>query len=802
MINYISKALFSFVLLFCISVSLTAQDSRFIGFEAQNDEFHFQTTEGLYILQFYTPEILEVNFLIEGSELGHQPPSHAVVKEPQQTSVVVSEDDSRIEIASSGIRASFDKQRSKFTFYYKSKRLLRESKGFVMNEEDDGYRVDFRITETELLMGGGSRALGMNRRGHNLRLFNRAHYGYNTRSELKNYTLPMVLSSNMYAVHFDNPTIGYLDLDSENDNSLGFEAYSGRKTYQIIAGDSWEQILYSYNSLTGFQPLPPLWALGNFSSRFGYRDQDEVLKTIRLFRELDVPVDAVIIDLYWFGPEMKGHMGNLAFDTDNWPDPAAMVQELEDMGVKTVLITEPFILTTSNRWDEAVEAGVLARDSLGNVATYDFFFGNTGLIDIFKPEAREWFWGIYRDLMNTYGIHGWWGDLGEPEVHPEWVQHSLGSASEVHNIYGHHWARMVHEGFREDFPNTRPFNLMRAGYAGSQRYGMIPWTGDVDRSWGGLKSQPEISLQMGLQGLAYMHSDLGGFAWPNKDEELYTRWMQYGVFQPVYRPHAQDDVPSEPVFWDERTIELTKKAIELRYQLLPYIYTAAYQHSTTGLPFMRPIFFEEPDNFKTYLIDESYLFGDDMLVAPVLRQGEPFVSVYLPAGSNWYCFYTGKEFAGGVHYDIPTVEEYIPVFVRGGAVIPKADLVQTTDDYSVDHLTLTYFHDASVVSHHTKVFNDDGLSTFTLESDAYEKLHINIDNSHDSVSLSMEAKTSDNFTSEFNEISFVAFGFSEAPANILFNGNEISFKFDADTGKLYVDRVQLQNGSGELIIEL
>ncbi len=416
------------------------------------------------------------------------------------------------------------------SFYYNGKKLTEERYGFRSSE--DGFEVDFNITETEILLGGGARALGMDRRGHRLQLYNRAHYGYETRSELMNYTIPMVLSSNLYAIHFDNPTTGWLDLDSQFNNTLSFEAISGRKSYQVIAGDRWEKIIENYTRLTGFQPLPPRWALGNFSSRFGYRSQEEVLKTAETFREEDVPLDAIILDLFWFGKEVTGTMGNIAFDRDSFPEPELMIDQLEEMGVKTVLITEPFVLTTSNRWDEAVEHEVLATDSLGNPATYDFFFGNTGLIDVFKPEARDWFWNIYQELIEM-GVHGWWGDLGEPEVHPEWVQHETGSANEVHNIYGHEWAKLVHEGYRENYPNVRPFNLMRAGYSGSQRFGLIPWSGDVNRTWGGLQSQPEISLQMGLQGLAYMHSDLGGFAGNLVDDEKYVRWMQYGVFQPI-----------------------------------------------------------------------------------------------------------------------------------------------------------------------------------------------------------------------------------------------------------------------------
>ena len=790
------------VVFMMLIASLNYTHAQEVIFTTDGQHFKFETEQGLYILQFYHPEILEVNFLPEGGTLSDLPQSHAVIMEPIEIDVNVTHHEHGIRILTTGITVDFDKRSSTFSYFFNGERIIREHKGFTQNEENDGFQVDFRISQSEILMGGGARALGMNRRGNRLKLYNRAHYGYTTYSELMNYTLPMVLSSKGYAIHFDNPTTGYLDLDSRNSETISFEAYSGRKTYQIIVGNTWPDILRNYTSLTGLQPLPPIWTFGNFSSRFGYRSQEEVLETIRLFREKNVPVDAIIIDLYWFGQTIQYTMGNLAFDLEMWPDAAQMVRELEEKGVKTILITEPFVLTTSHRWDEVVDAGVLATDSLGSPATWDFYFGHTGLIDVFNPAGRDWFWGIYEHLKTTYGIHGWWGDLGEPEVHPDWVQHYTGSANEVHNIYGHQWGKLIFDGYLENFPDKRPFNLMRAGYSGSQRIGMIPWTGDVDRSWGGLQPQPEISLQMGLQGLAYMHSDLGGFAFPNEDAELYVRWMQYGVFQPVYRPHGQDDVPSEPIFWDEETIDLSRKAIELRYRLLPYIYTAAFQNSTTGLPFMRPLFFEEPDNYRLFHVSETYLFGDDLLVTPVMRKGEQFVVKYAPVTANWFDFNTGTKIEGGKTHEIQTVRESIPVYVRGGAIIPLADLVQTTDDYNVNHLTLRFFADATAPESSTKIYHDDGHTSNAFERGMFEKLHIKTQHDQREVLISFTRETGDAFEKSFDQITLEALNMQRAPRSVQVNGRNVTFRYDTENKQLHIDTFSLGESHTTLRIRM
>ena len=393
--------------------------------------------------------------------------------------------------------------------------------------------------------------------------------------------------------------------------------------------------------------------------------------------------------------------------------------------------TEPFILTTSSKWKEATDKKVLAVDKDGKPFTYDFFFGNTGIVDIFKPEGKQWFWNIYKTLINQ-GVGGLWGDLGEPEVFPSAAITSGGTADEVHNIYGHNWAQLIAEGYQKEFSNTRPFILMRAGYSGSQRFGMMPWSGDVSRSWGGLKPQTEISLQMGMQGMGYMHSDLGGFAGDYFDNELYTRWLQYGVFQPIFRPHAQEDVASEPVFKDIVTKANAKKQVELRYQLLPYNYTLAFENNQKGTPLMRPLFFEEPENQQLQTTANTYLWGNDFLVQPITDAGKTSATVYFPKNNNWFDFYNDSKYIGGSFAEVATATDHIPVFVRGGAFIPRIKTIQNTTKYSLDAFDLHYFMDEKTPNSEGKLYNDDGLTANAFEKGNYEILNFKA-NSKDKV---------------------------------------------------------------------
>ncbi|EPR73814.1 Alpha-glucosidase [Winogradskyella psychrotolerans RS-3] len=771
---------YSFLIISLIfAISITAQNSNriFKNIEDKNTHFEVNVSDGKYIISRYSSQAIETTFIPNGENESYN--SHAVILKSNINNSIIREDNNSITILTDGINVSISKKPFQISYYYKDKLITSEKAGYVKN--DSLETIEFNLTKDEVLYGGGARALGMNRRGHRLQLYNRAHYGYETHSELMNFTMPIVLSSNKYMIHFDNAPIGFLDLDSKGDNTLKYETISGRKTYQVIVGDSWYDITNNYTDLTGKQPMLPRWALGNFSSRFGYHSQEEVEMTIDKFKEEEIPVDAIILDLYWFGKDLKGTMGNLEVFRDSFPDFEGMVKRLNNKGVKTITITEPFVLTTSKKWDEAVEKDVLAKDSIGNPAKYDFYFGNTGLIDIYKPEAEKWFWNIYKGLADK-GVAGIWGDLGEPEVHPNWVQHHTGSADEVHNIYGHDWARLIHEGYKRDFPNTRPFILMRAGYSGSQRYGMIPWSGDVNRTWGGLQSQPEIALQMGMQGLAYMHSDLGGFAGDNLDDELYARWLQYGVFNPIFRPHAQEDVPSEPIFRSTKAKALAKQAIELRYKLLPYNYNLVYENNQFGKPLMRPLFFEESDNPELFNYSKTYLWGNDILVSPVLEAGLTEQEVYFPKNNVWFDFYTNEKVEGGQTKTVQLKENSIPTYVRAGSFVPLTKVVQSTDEYDSVNYELHYYHDASITKSDREFYNDRGNNKL---NEIYEIINYRAKGKRNVLNFEFEMMSKVDFD-YLKSIKLVIHNVAKKPRSITVNNNKESVNWNSENNMLTI----------------
>ncbi|WP_035479388.1 TIM-barrel domain-containing protein [Gelidibacter mesophilus] len=739
-----------------------------------NNVLELKVNDGVYKIIPYSESIVETTFIPNGETFKEN--SHAVVLKPETVKSELLKTDAAFELKTPGISVSIQKQPFQISYSYQGKPIISEKMGYVKN--DILETIQFNLTKNEILYGGGARALGMNRRGHRLKLYNRAHYGYETHSELMNYTMPIMMSSYQYMIHFDNAPIGFLDLDSKKDNTLTYETTSGRKTYQVIVGDSWTDLIDNYTDLTGKQPLPPRWALGNFSSRFGYHSQKEVAATVQKFRDEQIPLDVVIIDIFWFGKDIQGHMGNLEFLKDSFPNPTQMIKDLKSDHINTILVTEPFVLTTSKRWQEVVDKDVMAKDSVGNPYTFDFYFGNTGLIDIYNPKGKAWFWNIYKDLADM-GVTGVWGDLGEPEVHPSKLIHATGTADEVHNIYGHDWAGLIADGYKTDFPNQRPFILMRAGYSGSQRFGMIPWSGDVNRTWGGLQSQPEIALQMGMQGLGYMHSDLGGFAGDNQEAELYTRWLQYGVFQPIYRPHAQEDVPAEPVFWDSKTKALAKKSIALRYKLLPYNYNLSFENHKKGTPLMRPLFFEdESEALKT---DASeYFWGGDFLIAPILKSQITEKEIYFPKNGNWFDFYTNDKFVGGKRVTVKVAEDQIPTFVRGGAFIPMAKPMQSTKDYDGNTIELHFYYDATVKESKGQLYNDDGLMADAYEKGHYELMTFSSKVSAREIEIEIKAEIGSDYQSQTKSVELVLHNINVKSKSVKNGRKKMDFTYHKD----------------------
>jgi oligosaccharide 4-alpha-D-glucosyltransferase len=677
------------------------------------------------------------------------------------------------------------------------------------HRDKDHHGFYFPLLQGEKIYGGGERAISLNRRGHRFNFYNNPWYGYGEGADNLNYSVPFLTSSEGYGLYFDNPSRGYVDIGKQEGAQLEFGAVSGELNVYVIFGDQ-RSVLSSFHKLTGKQPLPPRWAMGNLMSRFGYTSESQVNEIYNKMRSENIPVDAIIYDLFWFGDSIKGTLGNLEWvNKQKWPDPARMIRGYKEKGVQTILVTEPFFVETSLNY--TASRPFLAVDSNRNpYFLKDFYFGQGGLIDIFRNDARQWFWSFYKKQMDL-GVEAWWGDLGEPEKHPADLYHQLKdlghnrlfSADEVHNIYGHHWTKMLYKNYETYYPRKRLFSLNRSGFAGTQRYSIFPWTGDVSRSWGGFRSQLPVLLGMSMSGIPYVHSDAGGFAGGEGDQELYLRWLQFAAFTPILRPHgtalyevepAAFSFPSEAALLEAPFRQAAGEAIRLRYQFLPYNYTLAYQQARWGKPLMAPLYYHFPGDTTATSIEDQYMWGDQLMVVPVIEKGANTRKYYLP-GSDWHHFFSGKTLKGNAWHTDTVSLEHFPLLVKEGSFLPMSyakKIISNTQDYTSDSLLVLYV--PSGKSSSFDLYHDDGHSKDALEAGNYELIRFSASARKGNISsLTVRAANPGKFPVSRRKVFLYIATADKKIRKIMVNGREKTNTFPLDVSR---------SGAGGLVIPL
>ncbi len=620
-----------------------------------------------------------------------------------------------------GLRVLLDKQSKSLTVISGGSYVLTD-----LCNRDDGIRLYHQAGQS--FYGAGERGYSFNLCGDTLINYNKQNYGYvsgEARIKQMGITMPFVISSKGYGIFFDDFCKSSLYL---GETGIEYKTTSPQPvSYYIIGGQGRvENVVKNFTWLVGRQGLPPLWTLGYITSKYGYHDQRESEGVVDTLKREGYPLDGMVFDLYWYGKEQD--MGRLEWDKTQWPDHRAMLRNFKKKGVNVVTISQPYVLTNGRAIDNYRELdpkGMFCKtDGTDTTQTVTIWVGQGGMFDVSNPDTRLWLRNRYKTLTDE-GVTGWWGDLGEPEVHPLEIRHYNGlTAEQYHNFYGNEWSRIIYEMFQEEYPDRRPMIMMRAGTAGLQRYSVFPWSTDVSRSWGGFRPQVTIMLNAGLSGLGYMSHDVGGFALdPDKkrDGELYIRWLQLGLFSPMLRTHSQDI--AEPYNYKEYG-DLTQRIIRQRYNWLPYNYNLAYENTTQGLPLVRPLgFYESDNNIARYeAVTDQYLWGRDVMVAPVMQQGAVSRDITFPEGT-WVDYnHPTRRYEGHttVSYDAPI--EVLPLFVRAGAFIPQAtNKMENVGDYNPDKLEIRYY--ASNQPSEYTLFEDDMHSTETLGNGNHRLIH-------------------------------------------------------------------------------
>ena len=659
---------------------------------------------------FYRPAVVRVDWMPHG----HAPDSSfAVVRSPDADfSPTIHEGPETLWVRSGELTVAVQKRpmRLRFTDEQGKKLLAEVDSGFVAR--DSARSVRFSLKPDTRMYGTGERVpFGL--RGDTVRMENEAHYGYSEPQMPMKINVPFLTTTGGYGLFVDNTYPARFMLGAADSTRTKYATPGGEITYYVLAAERIPDQLRHYTWLTGRQPMPPKWSLGYIQSKFGYETEAAARGVVDTLRRRDVPVDGVILDLDWFE-----HMGDLRWNREAFPTPFEMIEDFHERGVKTVNITETYITRPSRLFEPALDSNFVGRRADGSPYVMEDWWScdkcDVALLDVTNPAARDWWWRKHPPFMGPQ-MAGFWTDLGEPERHPTDMQHHLGPRDKVHNVYNHLWAQLLYEGWYDWRDNQRVFNLTRSATAGTQRYNPTLWSGDVSRTFEGLRPQVPFLLNVGLAGFGLYGSDLGGFTGDPTPPELYARWMQHGVLSPSVRPHGSDH-PTEPWRFGDRVEGIVREMIRLRYRLMPYVYSLAWQNHRTGMPLVRPLFFADPDDERLHGVQDTYLFGESLLVAPVLRDGARTRSVTLPEGT-WINYWTDEAVEGGQTVTVDAPLDQIPMFVRGGAILPMRPVAPHVEALAADTLDLAVYPDAEQAGTFS-LYEDDG-KTLNYHDGAY-----------------------------------------------------------------------------------
>ncbi len=538
--------------------------------------------------------------------------------------------------------------------------------------------------------------------------------------------IPFMVSSRGYGIVWDNPSA--TRFTAAVNGRTAFQSNVGeRVSFFVIVGDTPEAIYSAYARVTGGTPIPPKAAFGLIQSKARYESQSEVLRVAGTYRQKQYPLDVMVVDwFYWT------RMGQLDIDPAQFPDPDGMNRQLHDAGMRSIISIWPRFETSSRYFNELDAKGYLLKDRDGHsVDGLPFRSDRAGaLIDATNPAARAWFWEHARDNILARGFDYPWLDETEPDLVPDGYSYSIGSGDRYHNLFPLLHVEGVAQGMRAWKPGRRALILSRAAYLGSQRTGALFWSSDINPSWEALARQVPTGLNMSASGIAYWGNDIGGWqslpqvtsatkpplldpsdaratVGGNDDyPELFTRWFEYGTFLPTLRIHGDRRHTEIWEFGHEAEAVLAKYD-RLRYQLLPYIYSQAKATHDSGAPFMRPLWMDFPGDPEVANIGSEYLFGPAFLVAPVTEQGQVEKRVYLPAGCDWYDYWTNAKHAGGQWITVQAPIDRIPVFVRAGSIVPVgSDIQSTATKQSIAEWRVYPGRDGDF-----SLYDDDGVST-------------------------------------------------------------------------------------------
>jgi alpha-glucosidase len=648
--------------------------------------------------------------------------SWAVIESPEPPAVKIEENQKEIQILSGNVIATVQKSPLLITFFDAAGTV------YLADEPDlpmawNGKRIHIwkKMPVDENYFGLGDKAGPMNRRNRSFTNWNTDEFGWQESTDPLYKTIPFFIGLRKgmaYGLFFDNTYRSVFDFGKESPDYFSFGAEGGELDYYFIAGPDPKKIIEQYTAMTGRSPLPPLWTLGYQQCRYSYYPESRVREIVKTLREKKIPADTIYLDIDY----QQGY-APFTINREYFPTFEKMISDFRAQGMHTILITDLHIKKDPNHgyapYDSGMKNDMFVRNPDGSVYVGVVWPGESVFPDFTLTRAREWWGGLYKDFVGM-GVAGFWNDMDEPALFeradktmPLDTVHRLDDGTTldhraIHNVFGMQNVRATYDGLRKLQGDERPFVLTRAAYSGAQRYAAT-WTGDNSSTWNHLKMSTPMLLSMGISGYPLIGEDIGGFA-GSPTADLLTRWFEVGALNPIYRDHtAKGTADQEPWVHGPEHEAIRRRYIELRYTLMPYLYTGIEESTRTGLPLMRPVFLEYPQASEFYGDNRDFLFGRDFFVAPVTTEMVDAEEISLPPG-EWYDFWTNAKLSSKEKIILHPRLDEMPLYVRAGAIVPMQPLVQSTEEKPNGPLQLHVYLPISASSGDCRgtLYQDDG----------------------------------------------------------------------------------------------
>ncbi|BAY47427.1 glycoside hydrolase family protein [Scytonema sp. HK-05] len=727
---------------------------------------NFECGDSRVAISVLAPNLVRVRMSPNGEFTSRRP--WAIALDDAEWAVIpfqVRETDATVEIETEQIRVSVQRQNCRITCFDKSGRPFAQDADLGMGWRLGAVAAWKHIEAEEHFYGFGERTGFLDKLSEVKTNWTVDALDYGSLTDEMYQAIPFFIALRpdlSYGILFNTTFWSQFDIGAEKPGVWKMETRGGELDYYIIYGPEPAEILRTYTQLTGKMPLPPKWSLGYHQCRWSYESEIVVRELAQEFRDRRIPCDVIHLDIDY----MRGYRV-FTWSPKRFPDAAKLIGDLAQDGFKAVTIIDPGVKyepeANYHVFEQGIENDYFVRQADGRLFHGYVWPEKSVFPDFLRSDVRQW-WGDLHKTLTDIGIAGIWNDMNEPAIDDrpfgdggnkiwfpldapqggdggdEGVKSSSSSSSkerathaEVHNLYGLSMAQASAEGLQRLRRNERSFVLTRSGFAGVQRWSSV-WMGDNQSLWEHLEMSLPMLCNMGLSGVAFVGCDIGGFA-GNATAELFARWMQVGMLYPLMRGHsAMSTARHEPWVFGERTEKICREYINLRYQLLPYIYTLFWEAATTGAPILRPLLYHFPNDPTTYTLYDQVLLGPSLMAAPIYRAGIEHRAVYLPEGT-WYDWWTGESYSGSVHILAHAPLEKMPLYVRAGAIIPMQPVMQYVDEHPLEQLRLRVFPGTGEFT----LYEDDG-HTFEYQKGAFTTTKYRVSSNGEQTIVEIEAR--------------------------------------------------------------